>query len=156
MNTIVSLERERGIPHWPLVAFTSPFFYVGFMWSLELSRGNLYLSASYMTRVVFGLRTGAQKAQNQVICSKCRYQRFPVWVPYGHTALKGIGWNFPLRTKTWKKKEKEKNQRGSANFVSWPLHTRDWEPMTITLQALSLVEKEEPVQVRFTLRLREQ
>ena len=31
-----------------------------------------------------------------------------------------------------------------------PLHTRDWEPVTITLQALSLVEKAEPVQVRFT------
>ena len=37
-----------------------------------------------------------------------------------------------------------------------PLHTRDWEPMTITLQALSLVEKTEPVQVCFTLRLRDQ
>jgi hypothetical protein len=37
-----------------------------------------------------------------------------------------------------------------------PLHTRDWEPMTITLQALSSVEKEELVQVRFTLRLRDQ
>ena len=32
-----------------------------------------------------------------------------------------------------------------------PLHTWDWEPMTIPLQALSLVEKQEPVQVRFTL-----
>jgi hypothetical protein len=40
-----------------------------------------------------------------------------------------------------------------ATLVS--LHTRDWEPMTITLQALSLVEKAEPVQVRFTLRLRD-
>ena len=37
-----------------------------------------------------------------------------------------------------------------------PLHTRDWEPVTSTLQALSLVEKAEPVQVRFTLRLRDQ
>ena len=37
-----------------------------------------------------------------------------------------------------------------------PLHTRDWQPVTITLQALSLVEKAEPVQVRFTLRLRDQ
>ena len=36
-----------------------------------------------------------------------------------------------------------------------PLHTRDWEPI-ITLEALSLVEKEEPVQVRFTLCLRDQ
>ena len=34
------------------------------------------------------------------------------------------------------------------------LHTRDWEPVTLTLQALSLVEKAEPVEVRFTLRLR--
>ena len=37
-----------------------------------------------------------------------------------------------------------------------PLHTRDWEPVTITLQALSLVEKAEPVQVHFILRLRDQ
>ena len=37
-----------------------------------------------------------------------------------------------------------------------PLQTRDWEPVTITLQALSLVEKAELVQVRFTLRLRDQ
>jgi hypothetical protein len=42
----------------------------------------------------------------------------------------------------------------SANW--WPLHTRDWEPVTITLQALALVEKAEPVQVLcFTLRLRD-
>ena len=31
-----------------------------------------------------------------------------------------------------------------------PLHTRDWEPATITLRALSLVKKVEPIQVRFT------
>ena len=37
----------------------------------------------------------------------------------------------------------------------WPLHTRDREPVTITLQALSLVEKVEPVQVHFTLRSRD-
>ena len=37
-----------------------------------------------------------------------------------------------------------------------PLHTRDGELMTITLQALSLVEKAEPVQVHSTLRLRDQ
>ena len=38
-----------------------------------------------------------------------------------------------------------------------PLHTRDWESVTITLQALSLVEKAKAVQVRFTLvRLRDQ
>ena len=37
-----------------------------------------------------------------------------------------------------------------------PLHTQDWEPVTITLRALSLVEKTEPVQVRFTLHLRDQ
>ena len=36
------------------------------------------------------------------------------------------------------------------------LRTWDWGPMTIALQALSLVEKAEPVQVRFTLRLRDQ
>ena len=37
-----------------------------------------------------------------------------------------------------------------------PLHTQDWEHVTITLQALSLVEKADPVQARFTLRLRDQ
>jgi hypothetical protein len=37
-----------------------------------------------------------------------------------------------------------------------PLHTRDWEPVTITPQALSLVEKAELVQVRSTLRVRDQ
>ena len=37
-----------------------------------------------------------------------------------------------------------------------PLYTWDWVPVTITLQALSLVEKAELVQVRFTLRLRDQ
>ena len=37
-----------------------------------------------------------------------------------------------------------------------PLHIRDWDPVTVTLQALSLAEKAEPVQVRcFTLRLRD-
>ena len=37
-----------------------------------------------------------------------------------------------------------------------PLHTRDWEPMTITPQAFSLMEKAEPVQVCFTLRSSDQ
>ena len=37
-----------------------------------------------------------------------------------------------------------------------PLHTWGWEPVTITLQAFSSVEKAEPVQVHFTLRLRDQ
>ena len=37
-----------------------------------------------------------------------------------------------------------------------PLHTRDWEPMTITLQSLSLVEKAEPIRVRFILCSRDQ
>jgi hypothetical protein len=37
-----------------------------------------------------------------------------------------------------------------------PLHTQDWEPVTNTLQALSLVEKVEPIQVCFTLRLGDQ
>ena len=39
-------------------------------------------------------------------------------------------------------------------MVLGPLHTRDWEPVSITLQALSLVENPELVQVR--LRLRDQ
>ena len=37
-----------------------------------------------------------------------------------------------------------------------PLRTQDGEPGTITRQALSLVEKAKPVQVRFTLCLRDQ
>ena len=43
----------------------------------------------------------------------------------------------------------------SSNYLG-PLHTRDWEPVTSTLQALSLVGKAEQVEVRFTLRLRHQ
>ena len=38
---------------------------------------------------------------------------------------------------------------GAARCNLRPLHTRDWEPVTIALQALSLVEKVEPVQVRY-------
>ena len=37
-----------------------------------------------------------------------------------------------------------------------PPRTRDWEPVTITPQPLSLVEKAELVQVHFTLYLRDQ
>ena len=40
--------------------------------------------------------------------------------------------------------------------VIGPLHKRDWVPVTITLQVLSLVEKTEPVQVLFTLCSRDQ
>ena len=43
--------------------------------------------------------------------------------------------------------------------VKWPLgplHTRHWEPVTITLRAISLVEKVGLVQVHFTLCLRDQ
>ena len=45
----------------------------------------------------------------------------------------------------------------SYSLCAWgPLHTRDWKPVTNALQAHSLVEKAEPVQVRFTLRVRDQ
>ena len=37
-----------------------------------------------------------------------------------------------------------------------PLHTQDGEPVTNSLQALSLVEKAEPFQDHFTLRLTDQ
>ena len=37
-----------------------------------------------------------------------------------------------------------------------PLHTRDREPVSMTLQALSLVEKVELVEVPFTLRSKDQ
>jgi hypothetical protein len=49
--------------------------------------------------------------------------------------------------------------RASVSCVKWlvgPLHTRDWKPMTITLQTLSLVEKAKLVHVCFTLHSRDQ
>ena len=70
---------------------------------------------------------------------------------------------------TWEVREEEEEFPGSfLSFACWlagnqaptfggtccwncnwgPLHTRDWEPVTITLQALSLVEKADPVQVQ--------
>jgi hypothetical protein len=42
-------------------------------------------------------------------------------------------------------------RRVRVTTISGPFHTRDGEPVTITLRALSLVEKVEPVQVRFPL-----
>ena len=50
------------------------------------------------------------------------------------------------------------NTRVSTDYVTWlgSLDTQDWVPVTFALQALSLVEKAEPVQVCFTLRLRDQ
>jgi hypothetical protein len=54
---------------------------------------------------------------------------------------------------TWMDKWTEGHPR---NLNLRPLHTRDWEPVTNTLQPLSLVEKAELVQVRFTLCLRDQ
>ena len=41
-------------------------------------------------------------------------------------------------------------------MLEGPVHTRDWEPVTSTPPTLSLVEKVEPVQVRSTLRSRDQ
>ena len=43
-----------------------------------------------------------------------------------------------------------------GDSVREPLHTRDWQPVTISLQAPSLVETAESVQVCFRLRLRDQ
>ena len=37
--------------------------------------------------------------------------------------------------------------RDCGTYIEGPLHTQGWEPVTVTLQALSLVEKAEPVQV---------
>jgi hypothetical protein len=45
---------------------------------------------------------------------------------------------------------------GALHTALGPLHTWDWEPVTTTPQALSLVEKAELVQVCFTLCLRDQ
>jgi hypothetical protein len=52
-------------------------------------------------------------------------------------------------------KKKRKETTKARHRLGSP-HTRDREPVTITLQALSLVEKAKLVQVRFTLRLRDQ
>ena len=72
---------------------------------------------------------------------------------------------------TWHRTISNKWRKGHLDFCSClnlihvyllrtkdlgPLHTRVWEPVTITLQALSLVEKAELGQVPFTLRLRDQ
>ena len=43
-----------------------------------------------------------------------------------------------------------------THAASRPLHTWDWEPVTVILQAFSLVEKAEPVQGRSTSCLRDQ
>ena len=45
---------------------------------------------------------------------------------------------------------------GGIGCMLGPLHTWDWEPVTNTLQKLSLVEKAEMVQVQFTPHLRDQ
>ena len=46
----------------------------------------------------------------------------------------------------------------AGSLPNWrPLHTQGWEPVTITPQALSLVDKAEPAQVcLFTLRMKDQ
>ena len=58
------------------------------------------------------------------------------------------------------KKKKKTLKKCGQNFLHilrlGPLHTWDWEPMTITLQPLSLVEKEELIQICFTLCSRDQ
>ena len=48
------------------------------------------------------------------------------------------------------------NERVRLYMIMATSHTRDWEPMTITLPALSLAENAEPVQVRFALHSRNQ
>ena len=63
-----------------------------------------------------------------------------------------MGFLLPLRT-SWRLCTTWLDGFGTT---SGPLHTWDWEPVTITLWALSLVEKAEPIQVRFTLCLRNQ
>ena len=44
----------------------------------------------------------------------------------------------------------------NSKWYQGPLHTWNWEHVTMALQALSLVEKAKLVQVCFTLRLRDQ
>ena len=46
--------------------------------------------------------------------------------------------------------------RAPHSLFLGPLHTRDWMHVTIAFQALSPAQKAEPVQVRFTLCLRDQ
>ena len=84
----------------------------------------------------------------KVMNSKCRV----LWcLCYARILLKWSIWGLPILAGDLKS---FRTKMGSK--VSGPLHTRDWEPVTNTLQALSLVEKVEPVQVRFTLCLRDQ
>ena len=58
-----------------------------------------------------------------------------------------VNWFFFPRKRTMGKGHLSMVHNGNRPF--WPLHTLDWEPMTITLEALSLVEKAKSVQVRF-------
>ena len=52
-----------------------------------------------------------------------------------------------LKSLTYIVFNKSKLEKHQAPILG-PIHTRDWEHVTIALQALSLVEKAEPVQVR--------
>ena len=85
----------------------------------------------------------------------------------------GLGQFWNLWLYTWSKESKFKFKflkaetifhRADVTLVSLRLGTweieghftiQDWEPVTTTLRALSLVETAEPVQVRFTLCLRD-
>ena len=80
----------------------------------------------------------------QLLCTSSQYL----------TRMLGIQWLtnlIQLWTNTF-----QSTSKGTYIYARGPLHTRDWEPVTIKLQALSLVENAEPVQVRFTVRLRDQ
>ena len=59
-------------------------------------------------------------------------------------------WKKPL-ARAWRGADMD-----TAHGYLGPFYTQDWEPVTFTLWAFSLVAKVEPVQVRFTLRLRDQ
>jgi hypothetical protein len=59
-----------------------------------------------------------------------------------------VSWNNCYLTSNWRFGPSANQNSGKG---LGPLHRRDWEPVSITLQALSLAEKVDPVQVRFTL-----
>ena len=71
-------------------------------------------------------------------------------------------WTWEIRVFAWSHVSSQVNENSgflvpdSHKAALRPLRTLDWEPVTITQQKLSLVEKEEPVEDCFLLCLREQ
>ena len=137
-----TLSRERESSLWPPATFASQ------RWFWNLKRQSLWLFGLFIQRIIPRLlwrqhmvKRGKpcpmgrwSKANDRVTDCLCmiRCVRVPIVGVFNST--------YPTR---W-----------CGHYGA--LHAGDWEPVTITLQALSLVGKAEPVRVCFTLRSRDQ